>query len=269
MSAPRFERLLVTGAAGSLGGTLRTRLGPLCRVLRVTDRADLGVMAEREEAIRADLADRNAVDALVEGCDAIVHFGGIMREDWDAILGANVVGLYNLYEAARRHRVKRVVYASSNHATGFYGTDQVIAPRDPVRPDTLYGLSKTWGENIARLYFDRYGIETACLRIGSAFAEPRDLRMLATWLSYDDLERLVRACLTAPKIGYTILYGVSRNSRCFWDNTSAGHIGYAPQDSADDYREALEARLPPLDSTEDGAVYQGGPFVRAQPPSGG
>jgi uronate dehydrogenase len=186
-----------------------------------------------------------------------------MREDWDAILGANVVGLYNLYEAARRHGVKRIVYASSNHATGFYGTDQVISPSDPVRPDTLYGLSKTWGENIARLYFDRYGIETACLRIGSAFAEPRDLRMLATWLSYDDLERLVHACLTAPRVGHTIIYGVSRNSRCFWDNTSAGHIGYAPQDSADDYRAVLEAKLPPLAPTDDGAVYQGGPFVRA------
>jgi len=260
---PRFERLLLTGAAGALGGTLRPRLRRLTRTIRVTDRRDFGPAADGEEAIQADLADRDAIDALVAGCDAIVHFGGIMREDWDAILGANVVGLYNLYEAARRHGVKRIVYASSNHATGFYGTDQVISPSDPVRPDTLYGLSKTWGENIARLYFDRYGIETACLRIGSAFAEPRDLRMLATWLSYDDLERLVHACLTAPRVGHTIIYGVSRNSRCFWDNTSAGHIGYAPQDSADDYRAALEAKLPPLAPTDDGAVYQGGPFVRA------
>jgi len=263
MTAPRFDRLLLTGAAGNLGGTLRTRLRGLARELRVTDRRDPGEAAEGEVVRVAALEDAAAIDGLVDGVDAIIHFGGIMREDWDAILAANVVGLYNLYEAARRHKVKRVVYASSNHATGFYGTDEVIGPRDPVRPDTLYGLSKTWGENIARLYYDRYGIETACLRIGSAFTEPRDLRMLATWLSYDDLERLVRACLTAPKVGHTIVYGVSRNSRCFWDNTLAGHIGYAPQDSADDYREALEARLPPLDPGEDGAVYQGGPFVRA------
>src|SRR5690606_8985578 len=114
------------------------------------------------------------------------------------ILQANIVGMYNLYEAARRHGVKRIVFASSNHVTGYYRQGETIDATVPVRPDGLYGVSKAFGENLSRFYFDRYGIETACVRIGSSFPEPKDRRMLASWLSYDDLHRLVTACLTTP-----------------------------------------------------------------------
>jgi uronate dehydrogenase len=149
--------------------------------------------------------------------------------------------------------------------TGFYRQDEVVSPADPVRPDGLYGLSKAWGENLSRLYFDRYGIETACLRIGSSFPEPKDRRMLATWLSYDDLERLVRACLGAPVVGHTIVYGMSDNTTTWWDNTSARHLGFRPQDSSERFRAALEARQPQIDLSDPAMRFQGGGFVTKGP----
>lgn len=169
------------------------------------------------------------------------------------------------YEAVRRHGVKRVVFASSNHVTGFYRQDESIDTRAPLRPDGLYGLSKAFGENLAQLYWDRHGIETVSLRIGSSFAEPLDRRMLATWISHDDLERLVVASLSAPVVGHSIIYGVSDNSTSWWDNTHAGHIGYRPQDSSEGFRAAVEARQPRLDRSDPAVIYQGGAFVRAEP----
>ena len=264
--SPPFHRLLLTGAAGALGRQLRPRLKRLCGTLRLSDIGDLGEAAAGEELRPAPLEDHAAVHALLDGVNAVVHLGGVSTEQpWQPILQANVIGLYNLYEAARKHGVKRIVFASSNHVTGFYRQDEVIAPRDPVRPDGLYGLSKAWGENLSRFYFDRYRIETACLRIGSAFPEPKDRRMLATWLSYDDLDRLVTACLTTPVLGHTIVYGVSDNTNVWWDNTSARHIGFKPQDSSERFRAALETKQPTIDLNDPAAIYQGGVFVRTGP----
>jgi uronate dehydrogenase len=264
--SPPFHRLLLTGAAGALGRQLRPRLKRLCSTLRLSDIGDLGEAAAGEELRPAPLEDHAAVHALLDGVNAVVHLGGVSTEQpWQPILQANVIGLYNLYEAARQHGVKRVVFASSNHVTGFYRQDDVITPRDPVRADGLYGLSKAWGENLSRFYFDRYRIETACLRIGSAFPEPKDRRMLATWLSYDDLDRLVTACLTTPVLGHTIVYGVSDNTNVWWDNTSARHIGFKPQDSSERFRAALETKQPTIDLNDPAAIYQGGVFVRTGP----
>jgi uronate dehydrogenase len=261
-----WDRLLITGAAGALGRQLRARLKSCCRIMRLSDIADLGGAGPNEELRPAALEDRAAVLALLEGVDAVVHLGGVSTEQpFEPILAANVVGTYHLYEAARRHGVRRIVFASSNHVTGFYRQDEVVTPRDPVRPDGLYGLSKAWGENLARVYFDRYGIETACLRIGSSFPEPKDRRMLATWLSYDDLERLVRACLAAPVVGHTIVYGMSDNTTTWWDNTSARHLGYRPLDSSEPFRAALEERQPTLDEDDPAVLHQGGVFVRTGP----
>ncbi|MFI4930194.1 MAG: NAD-dependent epimerase/dehydratase family protein [Burkholderiales bacterium] len=261
-----FNRLLLTGAAGGLGRVLRPRLKRLCATLRVSDKDDLGAAAAGEEVRPAALEDRAAMLALLDGVDAVVHLGGVSTEQaWDPVLAANVVGVVNLYEAARKNKVKRIVFASSNHVTGFYRQDEVISPRDPARADGAYGLSKAWGENVSRFYFDRYGIETACLRIGSSFPEPKDRRMLATWLSYDDLERLVTACLTTPVLGHAIVYGMSDNTNVWWDNTSARHIGYRPQDSSERFRAALEAKQPTIDLDDSASVYQGGVFVRTGP----
>ncbi|MGZ5217020.1 MAG: NAD-dependent epimerase/dehydratase family protein [Caldimonas sp.] len=262
----RFERLLLTGAAGGLGRVLRPRLKKLCRVLRVSDIAPLDAAAADEELVVAPLQDAVAVHALVAGVEAIVHLGGVSVEGpFEPILQANIVGVWNLYEAARRHGTKRIVFASSNHVTGFYRQDEVVSPLEPMRPDGHYGLSKAFGENLSRFYFDRYGIETVCLRIGSSFPEPKDRRMLATWLSYDDLERLVVASLTAPLVGHSVVYGMSDNTTSWWDNTSAAHLGYRPQDSSEPFRAAAEARQPTLDPNDPATRYQGGAFVTKGP----
>jgi len=261
-----FQRLLLTGATGGLGRVLRPRLARQCVTLRVSDVAELGSAAASEELVPARLEDNSAVLELLAGVDAVVHLGGVSVEGpFEPILQANIVGVHNLYEAARRHRVRRIVFASSNHVTGFYRQDEVVSPREPMRPDGNYGISKAFGELLSRFYFDRYGIETVCLRIGSSFPEPKDRRMLATWLSYDDLERLVVASLTAPVVGHSVVYGMSDNATIWWDNTSAAHLGYRAQDSSEPFRAATEARQPHLDPTDPAVRFQGGAFVTRGP----
>ena len=275
-----FRRLLLTGADGHLGGMLRPRLQRYCTTLRLSHLApmgepapgeeiavaDLGAAAPGEELMPVALEQADAVLALLAGVDAVVHLGGISVEGpFEPIVQANIVGTYNLYEAARRHGVKRVVFASSNHVTGFYRQDEVIDATMPMRPDGHYGLSKAFGENLAQFYFDRYGVETVSLRIGSSFPEPADRRMLATWMSYDDFERLVVASLTAPVVGHSVIYGVSDNATTWWDNTSAKHIGYRPQDSSEPFRAVAMARQPVLDLSNPATLYQGGGFVTKGP----
>lgn len=266
MTIKVHEKLLLTGAAGGLGKALRERLKANCSVLRLSDVQPFGAAAANEEVVLADLADSAAVHAMVQGVDAIVHLGGVSVEGpFGPILQANILGAYNLYEAARKNGVKRIVFASSNHVTGFYRQDQTITADHAPRPDGLYGLSKAFGEDLSRLYFDRYGIETACVRIGSSFAEPKDRRMLATWLSFDDLHRLITACLTTPVLGHSIVFGMSDNAVTWWDNSRARHIGYVPKDSSDIFREAVYARTPAPDLKDPVAQYQGGGFVVAGP----
>lgn len=260
------HRLLLTGAAGGLGTALRDRLKANCTVLRLSDMKAFGDAGAGEEIALADLADAAAVNAAVAGCDAIVHLGGISVEaPFEAILQANILGVYHLYEAARKHGVKRVVFASSNHVVGFYKQGETITADHPPRPDSYYGVSKAFGEDFSRFYFDRYGIETACVRIGSSFPEPRDRRMLATWLSYDDLHRLISACLSTPVLGHSIVFGMSDNAVTWWDNSRAKHIGYVPQDSSDVFRDAVFARTSAPDLNDPVAIHQGGGFVVADP----
>jgi len=262
----RFHRLLLTGAAGGLGRELRIRLKAYCEVLRLSDIAELGQAGPGEEVMPAALEDKAAVDTLLKGVDAVVHLGGISTEfSFEQILPANIVGTYHVYEGARRHGAKRVVFASSNHVTGFYRQDEVIDTEVRLRPDSYYGLSKAFGENLAQFYWDRYGIETVSLRIGSSFPEPKDRRMLASWMSYDDLERLVMSALTAPIVGHSVIYGISDNATAWYDNSRARHIGYRPQDSSERFRAAVEARQPRIDGTDPVAIYQGGGFVKQGP----
>ena len=265
-STIRFPRLLLTGAGGNLGQVLRPRLKAYCAVLRVSHRRELEPATAGEEVQLASLEDKDQMMALLDGVNAVVHMGGVSTEQpWDPILAGNIVGMVNLYEAARLKGVKRIVFASSNHVTGFYRQDEVVNTRMPPKPDGFYGLSKAFGEDLAQLYWDRWGIETVSLRIGSSFTEPKDRRMLATYLSYDDLERLVVAALTAPIVGHSIIYGMSDNQTTWWDNTHAKHIGYRPLDSSDGFRPAVEACQQTIDPHDPAAIYQGGAFVKATP----
>jgi uronate dehydrogenase len=264
-SAQHCARLLLTGAGGNLGKVLRQSLKPYADVLRLADISELGAAQAGEEIVRCDLADADAVSEMVRGVDAIVHMGGVSVErPFDEILPANIQGVYNLYEAARRHGVKRVVFASSNHVIGFYRQGQVIDADVPVRPDGYYGISKAFGENLSRFYFDRYGIETVCLRIGSSFPEAKDRRMLVTWLSYDDLTQLIAQSLFTPHVGHTIAYGASANRESWWDNSRAAHLGFVPKDTSEPFRAKAES-VPPLAADDPAARYQGGAFVKAGP----
>ena len=261
----RCQRLLLTGAAGGLGQVLRPRLKPHTNMLRVSDVAPLAPAGAGEEAMSCDLADAAAVSTLVQGVDAIVHLGGVSVErPFEDILPANIQGVYNLYEAARVHGVRRVVFASSNHVIGFYEQGEQLDADVPLRPDGYYGLSKAYGEHLSRFYFDRYGIETVCLRIGSSFPAPKDRRMLVTWLSFDDLTDLVTRALFTPDVGHLIVYGASANRDSWWRDDAAKVLGFVPKDSSERFRAQVEAQ-PPLPADDPAARYQGGAFVKAGP----
>ncbi len=267
---PPFRRLLLTGAAGTLGRSLRTGLAAHCETLRVSDIAPLGTAAAHEELQPCALEDRRAVLALLQDVDAVVHFGGMATEaSFDALLPANIMGVYHLFEAARLQGTRRVVLASSNHAVGAYEQSQVLDAQVPLRPDTLYGATKAWAETLAQLYWDRHGIETVSLRIGSAVAEPQNRRMLATWISPGDLLRLVLAALTAPAVGHRIVYGMSASARPIWDPAPGAAIGYQPRDSSEPWRAAITAADsdPDPDLDLDSALlrWHGGDYMALGP----
>ena len=260
-----MKRLLITGAAGGLGSLARRRLTGLAEVLRLSDIADLGSAAAHEELVPCELGDFAQVKAMVEGCDGIVHFGGISVENtWEKILPANIEGTYNIYEAARQCGVKRVFFASSNHAIGFYKRETRIDATDPVRPDSLYGVSKCFGEALARYYYDKYAVETAVVRIGSCFPEPKDHRMMATWLSENDLVSLIERVFTAPKLGYVTVFGASDNEEQWWDNRCAGFLGWRPKDSSEPFRAKIDATCEKPESEAPVNRYHGGAFAIAR-----
>ncbi len=265
-SYPPFERILLTGAAGGLGKVLRESLKPCARILRLSDIAPMTpARGPEEEVVVCDLTDKDAVDALLEGVDAVVHLGGISVErPFEEIIEANFRGTYHVYEAARRHGVRRVVFASSNHVIGFHKQGVRIDNTAPRRPDGYYGLSKSFGEDLASFYHDRYGIETVSLRIGSSYPQPRNRRMMHTWLSYRDLTELVRRGLFTPGVGHTVAYGVSGNEDVWWDNRGAAILGYVPRDSSEPFRAEVEAQPAPAADDPD-VVYQGGVFTVAGP----
>jgi len=261
-----FNRLLLTGAAGGLGKVLRENLRPYASIIRLSDIAPMApAEGDHEEVVPCDLSDKAAVHALCEGVDAICHFGGVSVErPFEEILEANIRGVFHIYEAARRHGIKRVVFASSNHVVGFYKQTEKIDASAPRRPDGYYGLSKSYGEDMASFYFDRYGIETVSIRIGSSFPEPQNLRMMSTYLSYRDLTNLIGRSLFTPGVGHTVVYGMSNNRDVWWDNHMAAHLGYEPQDSSEPFRAKIDAQ-PPYAPNDPAGLYHGGAFVEAGP----
>lgn len=262
----KINRLLLTGAAGGLGRVLRPRVAEMAGIIRISDLANLGDGEAHEELVHCDLGDFDAMLALLNGVDAVVHLGGISTDGpFEPILNANIRGVYNLYESARINSVKRILFASSNHVVGFHRQTDRLDATATVRPDGNYGVSKAFGESLSSFYFDRYGIETVCMRIGSSFPKPVDHRMLSTWLSYDDLTELIRCALVASKVGHTIVYAASDNSPSWWDNRNAAHLGWTPKDTSESFRDEIEATVPRLDPSDAAAMYQGGKFVKLGP----
>lgn len=245
--------VLLTGAAGRIGSRLRAPLREATSELRLSDIAPLTAEADNETVWPADLTDLDALRAAADGVEAVVHLGGVPTETpFAELAAANLTGCFNAYEAARLGRAQRFVFASSNHATGFYDAGHRLVGTEPVRPDTLYGVTKVYGEALGRLYHDKFGLKVACLRIGSFQERPRDPRMLSTWLSVGDAARLVLACLSSPRLEFEIVYGVSANTRSWWAAAPGRRLGYEPRDDA----EAFAGELP---GSADGP--QGGEFA--------
>jgi uronate dehydrogenase len=259
--------LLITGAAGRIGTVLRGGLPERGWALRSLDVAPLPDTRPGEEHVLADVTDLDAMVAATAGASAVVHLAGISGEStWPAISHANIGGTYCALEAARRSGVQRVVLASSNHATGYTprpGEGLLTEADAPHRPDTYYGVSKVAMEGLGSLYVDRYGMDVVCLRIGSAFPEPTTLRQLATWLSPADQVNLVDAALRAPAPGFSVVWGVSANTRNWWDLSAARALGYQPVDDAEVYAAALiEAHGEP-DPADPGHTRVGGEYATA------
>ncbi|WP_417721800.1 NAD-dependent epimerase/dehydratase family protein [Salipiger sp.] len=257
-----MNRILITGAAGQLGRMLRGKLRGKATVLRLSDIADLGEAAEGEELVPCDLSDGDAVMDLVKDCDGIVHLGGISVErSFDLIEAANLRGVYNLYEAARHHGMPRIVFASSNHTIGYHLQTERLDHTAKYRPDGFYGVSKIFGESVASLYYDKFGQESALVRIGSCTPKPENWRMLATWFSEDDFTSLIETVFHAPRLGCTMIWGASNNDHGWWDNSHAAFLGWQPVDNSADHIAEIAATVPVPGPDEAVAKYQGGVFT--------
>ena len=221
----------------------------------------------REEAVVCELGDYDAVMALTKDVDAIVHFGGAPLEtDFETILDSNIRGSYHIYEGARKNGVKRVIYASSVHGIGYHELEAHIDADSPIRPDSLYGVSKNFVESLSRLYWDKFGIESLCLRIFSSFPEPADRRMLWSWLSFADCVQYVERGLTAPRVGHTIGFGISDNRLKVVDDSKAGHIGFQAKDNTEPFRAELEAKTETPDPNAPGVKIPGRLVLRTGSP---
>ncbi len=231
----------------------------------LSDRETTSDLGKDESFMPADLTDLDAVCAAVDGVDGILHFGGHASEGvWEDILDANIIGMRNFYEAARVCGVKRVVWASSNHAVGFYRRDWTIGHTVYPKPDSRYGVSKVFGEALGSLYSDKYGLEVVNLRIGNVAFEPVDRRRLSIWNSPRDMAQLCAIALDHPDIRFEIFYGVSDIARSWYDNANAEKFGYSPLDCSEDYSEAVLAKEPPAASDDPDETYQGVAYVSVE-----
>ncbi len=236
-----YNRVLLTGANGVIGKVLRPELRGKYPILRLSHRRPFGDPEPGEEITLANLDNYDEVDAMMEGVDAVIHMGGKAEEGtWDVVLKSNILGAYNTLEAARRHGVKRFIFASTNHLIGYYRRGRKLTVDDPPRPDCRYAATKVFGEALARMYADKYGMSVICQRIGSFQPKPLNVRMLSGWCSHADMIELTKVCLEAPlDTHFEIVWGVSGNDRGWWDNTPAFKLGFKPQDNSEDYAEEI------------------------------
>lgn len=254
------SRIIVTGGAGRVARSLRRAMSAEFRAVDVLDLVAETDLAPNERSVVCDITDPEALVRACADADAILHYAGYPNErPVEDMLRLNVQGTWNIYEAARRCGIGRVILASSNHATGFYPRSQTVSPEMPMRPDGTYGLSKCWGELVAGLYWDKHGIRSLSIRIGnSGMGPPKTRRGLYTWISARDLAQLTRIGLTHPLIDATTVYGVSALDGGWWDNSIAEALGYRPQDRIEDFAAPGAADSAPESDVAE--MFQGGMF---------
>jgi len=254
-----MKTLLITGATGDVGTHMRRELAGKYR-LRLSDRRPLKGLAKGESFVRADITKMADALKITKGVDAILHLGGYSVEGpWEGILQANIIGCYNVFEAARRNGVRRILFPTSNHATGFYRRDQTIDHRVYPKPDSRYGVSKVFGEALGSLYADKYGMEIFNMRIGNVNEKPIDKRRLSLLFTPRDMAQLVQIGIEHPDIRFEIVYGVSGNKRSWYDNSNAARLGYRPQDDSEAYAEEILAKEKP-GGHPVAEAHQGGAF---------
>jgi uronate dehydrogenase len=256
-----MKKIALSGAGGQLGSVVRAAMIARGTPLRsAAGSKALTPLVEGEDVMHGDLRDPAVVDRLLEGVDVLIHFAGTSVErPLPEIIENNLRGLVEVYEGARRHGVKRIVFASSNHAIGMYPVTERLSLDCELRPDGFYGLSKVWGESLARMYWDKHGIESVCVRIGSCLERPTEPRHLSTWFGHRDLMHFLDRCVEAEDVGFLTIWGASANTRSWWDNSGAARLGYQPTQNAEDYAAEILARPNPLDAL--GQRFQGGGFV--------
>jgi len=256
-----MKKIALSGAGGQIGTFLRPALLEKGIDLRSSGGLlQLEQINRREEICMGDLRDAANVDTLLNGVDLLIHMAATSVErPLPEVIENNLVALLAVYEGARRHGVKRVVFASSNHATGMHEVTEKLDLGCQFRPDGFYGLSKMWGEGLASLYWDKHGIESVCVRIGSALDQPKEFRHLSTWFGHEDLLRFIMCCITVPKVGFVVAWGVSNNTRSYWTPTGCEALGYRPEQNAEVYAAELLRQKNPLDAT--GQHFQGGSFA--------
>jgi uronate dehydrogenase len=258
-----MKTILITGASGDVGTHLRRELAGKY-VLRVSDLRSLKKINKEEQFMRADISRMSDALRITKGVDAIVHLGGYSVEGpWEGILNANIIGCYNVFEAARRNGVKRILFPTSNHATGFYPRSTTIDHRVYPKPDSRYGVSKVFGEALGSLYADKYGMQFFMMRIGNVNAVPIDKRRLSILFTPRDLAQLVTIGIEHPDVRFEIVYGISGNKRAWYDNSNAFRLGYKPQDDSEKWAAEILAKEPP-GGDPIAEKHQGGVFCVAE-----
>jgi len=257
-----LKTVLITGATGDVGQHLSRELAGKYK-LRLSDKRPLKA-PKGQTFVKADISKMADALKITKGVDAIVHLGGYSVEGpWEGILQANIIGCYNVFEAARRNGVKRILFPTSNHAVGFYRRDQTIDHRVYTKPDSRYGVSKVFGEALGSLYADKYGMEMFMMRIGNVGHRPLDKRRLSIWFSPRDLAQLVSIGIDKPGIKFEIVYGISGNKRRWYDNSNAERLGYFPEDDSETFaQEILAKEKPATDPIAE--AHQGGIFCTAE-----
>ena len=260
----KYNKIVLTGASGRLGSYLREPLSKITKKLVSTDKEDIGNTLPNEVFKKLNMKNFKEVNKILKKTDLIIHFGAYSNEGpFQEILESNILGTYNIWKSAEKNKIKRIIFASSIHSVGMYRANETINHKVMHKPDTFYGLSKCFGENLAQMYWDKCGIECLTIRILSC-AKVTSKRSLSTWLSYDDLIRIVIQSTKIKKLGFEIIYGVSNNKRLNVDNTNATRkLKINIKDNAEKFLNKLEQKLD-IKKDKPGDQYLGGPFSIAK-----